>query len=130
MAAKIDHTDAIYLRAPKGSHLKSDKMLLYQEYIKERRDGELIVCPFVGFISYAVKEDNIAILDLYIRKEERRNGYGNVLFQKVIEIAKQKNKKYITCTVDYETKNWRDSEAAIKAVGFKEYTRFFCYEVK
>lgn len=78
----------------------------------------MIVIPECAFAAYVIKDDNILISEMFVTKNNRRDGVGSFLLEQIRNLAKTKNKKYITCTVDTSTDCADLSEKAIRAAGF------------
>ncbi len=70
----------------------------------------------IGYFGISEKEDYLFLSKLYISKDYRHKGIGSKAFEKIKEIAKEKNYKSIQLTVNKYNKN---TIAAYDKWGFK-----------
>lgn len=54
----------------------------------------------VGFAGIWRSVDDVHITDIVVKKDFRNNGIGSLLLEKLIEVAKEENYKYITLEVN------------------------------
>ena len=59
----------------------------------------------IGYFGVSIKEKYLFLSKLYIKKESRNKGFGKIIFKKIVEIAKENNKKSIILTVNKNNKN-------------------------
>lgn len=61
-------------------------------------NNELIVLDNISFISFHLRQDNRAtIYNLAVLKDYQKQGYGKLLFYKLLCLCIEKNKRYIQC---------------------------------
>ena len=110
-------------------------MRLYAEYIKEIMDMELIKGDDY-FYTYKVEDSHIYLQDVYIRKEKRESGLMDSILKEVVEMAKEKNKEFVTssiCKNASEEVFSRTNYILTKNL-FEEYTKddnmiYYCKEI-
>lgn len=94
-------------------------MELYKEYLQEREDA-CIIYDDKGFATYKYLEDGIVyIVDLYVKKEHRKNHIASGYAYKIIEEAKSKDCKFCLGSIDPKAKTAKDSKLVLEAYGFK-----------
>lgn len=67
---------------------------MYADYVKEREGIETLETEW-GFATYSFKEDYVAIWDLYVKPDFRREGAGTRIADEVCEFAKKLGYKYL-----------------------------------
>lgn len=77
------------------SILKSELENKLSKYIVAKRDNDI-----VGFAGIIILPDDVEITNIVTKKTERKKGIGNLLLDKIIEIAKQTGKEYISLEVN------------------------------
>lgn len=91
---------------------------LYAHYLRERTSIEIIETDF-GFITYSIEAEECYIRDLFILPMHRHAHMAKDLADKVLEIAKTKNCKYLTGSVCPTTKGSDSSVKVLMAYGMK-----------
>ena len=102
---------------------------LYAQYLKERRGGETIEESY-GFVTYhIISSTELYIEDVYVIPEERRSHKAVDLWNKVLEIAKQKGITKVIGSVDLNTSSRDISIKGLYARGMKisHYTNNMLY---
>ena len=73
-------------------------MSMYSDFIMER-EGVNSFETEEGFITYTLNEKGCCIHNIYIDPQYRDEGWGHVLFQRVIDLAKDKGLKELYGTI-------------------------------
>lgn len=92
--------------------------MLYADYIKERENKEIVYNEF-GFATYRILGDECYIQDIFIKKENRKEGHAKNLADKIAEIASLHGCKYLTGSTVPSMNGSTDSLKAMLAYGFK-----------
>lgn len=92
----------------------------YALYVKER-EGKDTIENDKGFITYLEleKSKTLYISDLFIKKEYRSHSEARNLFDKVVNMAKDKGYISIMANIDLNTKTWEFSKMIMEEDGFK-----------
>lgn len=90
----------------------------FKNYIVEREGGELLEYNY-GFTHYVTMENEIFISDMYVDKDFRRKGKPTEMLNKLIIMAKEFGKNYITCQCDLGQNNPEMALRNILNHGFK-----------
>ena len=95
-------------------------MNLYAEYIKEREGIDLLEKDY-GFCTYSIVSDinSIYLIDTYVKKDKRREGFASKFFDEVIEIGKDSGCCKIIGGFCLSTNGWQKGKNVLKANGFK-----------
>lgn len=92
-------------------------MSLYAEYLRERTDDDIVENE-KGFATYRfLNEQQIYIVDLYVKPEFRKMGVASSLADEIIEIGKAKGCVQVLGTVVPATKNSTKSLQVLFAYG-------------
>lgn len=91
----------------------------YALYVKER-EGKDTIENDKGFITYLEldKSKTLYISDLFVKKEYRSQSIARDFFNKVVEIAKNKDYNSILASIDIDTKTWEFSKMIMEENGF------------
>lgn len=92
--------------------LKAELANKNSHYIVAKLNGEIL-----GFAGIWKSVDDIHITDIVVKKSYRRNGIGNLLLQKLIELTKKLN--YTELTLEVNVNNEIAKKLYLK-FGFKE----------
>lgn len=92
--------------------LKAELANKNSHYIVAKLNGEIL-----GFAGIWKSVDDIHITDIVVKKSYRRNGIGNLLLQKLIELTKKLN--YTELTLEVNANNEIAKKLYLK-FGFKE----------
>ena len=93
-------------------------MSLWADYIKEREGNDVIEEPF-GFIEYSIALPFLRIESIFIAKEQRDNGRGSDLANRVTQIAREASATHLWASVWIGALNATESLKAILAYGFQ-----------
>lgn len=93
----------------------------YALYIFER-EGKEIIEDNEGFATYlhTPSRREIYIVDVFVKKEFRGVGKARDYFNKIINIAKERNCDYILTSVDTYTNDWQFSLMLLETDGYKQ----------
>lgn len=91
---------------------------LYKLYVKERLDQEVIEMDH-GFITYKINDNEVFIQDMFVRDGYRKQHFGKTLVDRVEEIARENNKKYVTATILPSAGGATVSLLGALSIGFK-----------
>lgn len=94
-----------------------DNMSLYGEYIKERRDRDIVENE-KGFATYVFMPKGVYIEDIYIRPDYRKQGIGREFADKIKDIALEKGVTKMYGSVVPSTKGSTNSLKALLSYGF------------
>lgn len=93
-------------------------MSLWADYHKERLLRDTIEKEY-GFITYAIRDKECFIADIYIKPDLRQIKLASELVDAVFAIAKQKDCEYVTCSVILDTTSPELSAKSALGYGFK-----------
>lgn len=93
-------------------------MSLYSDYLNDRGDLNIIE-DARSFATYRVIGDECYIQDIYVSPDLRETGLASKLADQIVEIAKNKNCKYLTGSVNTSIKDPTRSIKVLLAYGFK-----------
>lgn len=108
---------------------------MYKEYIKEREDADL-VHDEKGFATFKYMDDNsVYIIDIYVRKEYRKEGIASKYADMIVEQAKERGCKFVLGTVSENANNSETSKRVLEAYGMrylKDYNdlKWYVKEIK
>jgi len=83
-------------------------MSLYAEYLKERLDYDTVEIDGIGFASYKFLADAILVAEIFVRPENRKQGFCRKLVDKLCKIASD-------CGLEYLV-----GQISVNAVGMKD----------
>ncbi|KYG65271.1 hypothetical protein AZI87_12000 [Bdellovibrio bacteriovorus] len=95
-------------------------MKLYHSYINERLNQELFLIPEVGFAVYRIIKNDCFLVDIFVAKEYRRTGYGLVIADEVVKIAKAQGCTKLYGTVLTTANGFENSKGALEFYGMKQ----------
>lgn len=104
-----DYVDYILLNFQSSSSIEEDLKKGYEYYLVMEDDA-------VGYFSFVLREDDLYISKLYLKKDARGKGYLKVIFNYILSYAKENNRKSIVLNVN---KNNKSSIAIYEYLGFK-----------
>jgi GNAT superfamily N-acetyltransferase len=92
-------------------------MSLYAEYLRERTNDEIIETD-KGFITWRViNERQVYIVDVFVRREFRREKVGTELVDEVLKMARRAGHKELIGTVSTSAKNATESIKTLLSYG-------------
>ncbi len=95
---------------------------LYAEYTKEREDNEILEYK-EGFITFRMEGIDVCyIVDLFVKKENRKSNFGLFMANEVTRIAKENGCKMLLGSIDPSTNGAHESLTALLYYGFKLHT--------
>lgn len=74
-------------------------MKLYEEYLKEIDNNRHVYYDETGFATYNIVGEECYIEDIYVKPEFRRSHKASKIADKIVEIAKERQCKYLTGSV-------------------------------
>ena len=89
----------------------------YAQYIKEREDKHILE-DHKGFATYFISDLECYIVDVFVKKEYRKQNVGRDYIDQIEKIAKEHGCKYLTTTVCPNANGSTDSLKATLSVGF------------
>jgi GNAT superfamily N-acetyltransferase len=89
-------------------------------YVLEREGIETLEND-TGYIEFQHldKIESIHIKDMYILKKYRKTGQGRKLYTDLMDIAEDRNCKYIIASYDENTSNWKNTKELLEYEDFK-----------
>lgn len=54
-------------------------------------NGDWLAKDKIGFLSYVLQNNSLELRQIFINKDNRRNGFGKILLNKLIDVAKENN---------------------------------------
>lgn len=94
-------------------------MSLSSEYRKEREDIDTMEFES-GFITYRLFPNECYIVDIYVRPDVRRSGYGSMMADEVKKFAKKQGYQILTGSVDTRLPSAMKSDEVLQRYGFKK----------
>ena len=89
----------------------------YALYIKER-EGRDIIEDEKGFASYLITGEQCYIVDVFIKKEHRRQGIPNKYFKQIEDIAREKGCTYLLGSACIKAPNINESMKWLLSIGY------------
>lgn len=90
---------------------------MYKDYYRERLGAEVLETD-AGFIVYVIQKPIVAIQELYLKPEYRRERRATQLADRVLKLAREYGCTKAVCEVQLGAHNASDSMAAILSYGF------------
>ena len=78
----------------------------YLAYLIEEENKEVIDIDH-GFVAFQVLGEELFVTDIFVKKESRDKGYGLELAHKVLDAAKERMCKYMSCNVYAYSHNYK-----------------------
>ena len=94
-------------------------MSLEAEYRKEREDIDTMEFES-GFITYRFLPTECYIVDIYVRPEVRRSGYGSMMANQIKSLARRHGYHLLTGSVDNRLNSAITSTEILTRYGFKK----------
>lgn len=94
---------------------------MYAQYLKEREDLDTLETE-KGFATYRFRANDCYIQDIYVLPEYRKQGYGAVIADEIVDKAKAEGYKILTGSVDSRANGAAASTQALEAYGMKPYS--------
>jgi GNAT superfamily N-acetyltransferase len=114
LAANLD-----YLSKQKAKNMQQNSLNLFEQYLLERENAELITHEH-GFGIYKELDADIAYLqDVFVEPAYRRQGVGRSIVLEAVKKAKNTNKSTLVTSTDTASNNPTESALSILKVGFK-----------
>lgn len=96
-------------------------MSLYQDYIKEREDKDIVESD-KGFATFSIYPNKECYLqDIYVIPEHRKSGYATEMTDQVVAIAREKGCNTLVGSVCTEDKNATRNMKIFLAYGMQIY---------
>lgn len=117
--AELKDVDLIYNLSKENLPTSFKKETLI-DYIKQKETYHVFVCEkeeLIGFIILWISDQYGQIIDLVIKEDKRRQGYGKLMIEKSFEFFLQNNVKSLTLEV---SANNKDAIKLYEKMGFKK----------
>lgn len=92
-------------------------MKMYANYILERLGRDTIVIPDIGFATFEIDGDECYLVDIFVEKKYRKDGFGKVMADQICKIAKRKGCTVLKGFVQTDANNSDVSEKVLLAYG-------------
>lgn len=93
-------------------------MSLYSSYLTERTYDQIIEHAY-GFATYRFLEDRVYIVDIYIRPENRKQGFATKIANEIVDLAKAQGMKKVIGTVCPSAKGSTESLMVLLGYGMR-----------
>ena len=95
-------------------------MSLYGRYIREREDGHMLE-ENDYFVIYLFQKEGIYVRDIYVIPEKRNTGLIKKAHNKIVEITKANDLRYIYGSVNIDTAGPEISMQLMFSLGFRVF---------
>lgn len=98
---------------------------MYKEFLKETKGCEILEKEH-GFATYYCLDENMYIEDVYVLPKFRREGVCKELDVELCQIAKEKNYKIVTGSVNLlkDIEDIKRSDSMLKTLGYEVYKKY------
>ena len=94
---------------------------LYAHYYEERRGGQVLEAPCIGFVAYRIipEQSEVFLDEVFVMPEHRKSGAGSALLNEVAERARAQGVKLMGCSISPAARGSSEAMAAAIAYGFR-----------